>query len=131
MNQYKKKYYSEKKLLFIFDGIDELNQQSEKNIIDFIPNVDDLIDGVYVLVTCRACSEETLSISCRQFLNNFKGEVCFFKQTDEDYLSLLRIFMTFILLKRVVFFAKGMALFLKLNLIKQTKSFTCFGTSQF
>lgn len=106
MNQYKKKYYSEKKLLFIFDGIDELNQQSEKNIIDFIPNVDDLIDGVYVLVTCRACSEETLSISCRQFLNNFKGEVCFFKQTDEDYLKFVKNFYDLYIIKKSRLFCK-------------------------
>ncbi len=123
LNQYKKKYYSEKKLLFIFDGIDELNQQPERNIIDFIPNADDLIDGVYVLVTCRACNEETLSISCRQFLNNFKGEVCFFKQTDEDYLKFVKNFYDLYIIKKSRLFCRRNGIVFDAEFDKTDKKF--------
>lgn len=106
LNQYKKKYYSEKKLLFIFDGIDELNQQPNRNILDFIPKTDDLIDGVYVLVTCRSCSEETLSLSCRQFLNEFTGRVCSFTQQDDDYLRFVKNFYDLYIIKKSRLFCK-------------------------
>ncbi len=106
LNQYKKKYYADKKLLFIFDGIDELNQQQGKNILDFIPNVEDLIDGVYVLITCRICNEETLSLSCRQFLKSFSGEVSCFTQNDENYLQFVKSFYDLYIIKKSRLFCK-------------------------
>lgn len=106
LNQYKKKYYSEKKLLFIFDGIDELNQQQGKSILDFIPNSDDLAEGVFVLITCRVCNEETLSLSCRQFLNNFSGEVCSFTQSNEEYLRFVKKFYDLFIIKKSRLFCK-------------------------
>jgi len=36
LNEYKQKYYYDRNILFIFDGVDELRIQKGKNITDFI-----------------------------------------------------------------------------------------------
>ncbi len=106
LNQYKTKYYSNKKLLFIFDGIDELNQQPDRNILDFIPNIDDIVDGIYVLVTCRECNTEKLSHSCKQFLHSFSGDTTSFTENDEEYLKFVKEFYDLFIIKKSRLFCK-------------------------
>lgn len=106
LNKYKQRYYKDKKLLFIFDGIDEINQQPEKNIVDFIPKESDLVDGIYVLVTCRVCNESMLSLSCRKFLADYKGDVAVFRQDDKNYLEFVKNFYDLYIIKKSRLFCK-------------------------
>lgn len=106
LNSYKRKYYATKKLLFVFDGIDELNQQPDRNITDFIPNIDDLDEGIYVLITCRECNVNTLSQCCIKFLSSFKGSISIFKQSDEKYQKFAKDFFDLFIIKKSRLFCK-------------------------
>lgn len=60
LNFYKEKYYSmygTEKLLFVIDGIDEINKYDRKTIFDFIPKLNELVNGIYILCTCRTDDE--------------------------------------------------------------------------
>ena len=61
LNEYRKaheKHFGYSKLLFVFDGIDELGT-GEKSISDFIPSPELLDEGVYILLTSRTDNEIT------------------------------------------------------------------------
>jgi len=61
LNKYREayeKHFGCSKLLFVFDGIDELTSH-DQDIADFIPNADLLDEGVYVLLTSRTDKEIT------------------------------------------------------------------------
>lgn len=72
LNEYKKYHYTERDILFVFDGIDEINVQRGRNVTDFIPHAEDLADGVHVLVTCRTSDKkDAISNFCRNFVDAF------------------------------------------------------------
>ncbi|WP_394186769.1 tetratricopeptide repeat protein [Metabacillus halosaccharovorans] len=55
--EYKKHFHTEK-LIVIIDGLDEIPMTNESiSILDFIPNSDQLNNGVYLMLTCRTNSE--------------------------------------------------------------------------
>ncbi|MCB2289410.1 tetratricopeptide repeat protein [Clostridium sp. CS001] len=47
------------KLLIIIDGLDEIPVQDSGTIFDIIPNIEDLNDGIYILLTCRTSDENS------------------------------------------------------------------------
>lgn len=75
LNHFKKYHYPDKKLLFVFDGIDELNVKPDRNITDFIPNANMLDDGVFVLITSRTeLASDNISLYTRNYLNALNCE---------------------------------------------------------
>lgn len=87
-NIYMKKY-NRKKLLIIIDGIDEIPNMENKNILDFIPNYQELHDNVYILVTSRVEFENTIHIN--NSLNSIKfNDKLLIYRDDERYLDVLR-----------------------------------------
>lgn len=50
-------YWNKDKLLVIFDGLDEVPYLKENSIFDCIPELEDLEDNVYILLTCRTNAE--------------------------------------------------------------------------
>ena len=63
-----------KNLLFIIDGIDELNPQAKRNITDFIPDPDMLDEGVYVMLTSRTLlAEDAVIYSLRNLLQSLSS----------------------------------------------------------
>ena len=72
LNAYKKYHYTDRDILFVFDGIDEINVQPGRNVTDFIPRAEDLAEGVHVLVTCRTSDKsDSISNFCRNFVDAF------------------------------------------------------------
>lgn len=60
LNEYREAYEKLnkcKRLMIILDGLEEIPASNEKTIFDFIPNSDDLDDGIYILLTCRTNEE--------------------------------------------------------------------------
>lgn len=58
------------KILFIIDGIDEIyHSDTEKNIFDYIPEGDNVPEGVFILLTSRNGETEALSEYTKQKLN--------------------------------------------------------------
>lgn len=107
LNEYKKKYYSSTKLLFIFDGLDEMSEQEGYNISDFIPQEQDLDDDIFVLITSRTTDDnDKISNFCRNFIRKFEGEKTTFISTDENYLKFAKNFFDMHIIKKLLLFIK-------------------------
>ena len=107
LNEYKRKYYSDKELLFVFDGIDELKIQEGKNITDFVPECEDLMDGVFVLITLRNDSmEDRLSPFVRNYMSNFKGLKYSFTKTNKEYIAFSKRYYNLFFVKKLLVFCK-------------------------
>lgn len=58
-NEYQKRF-NKKKILIIIDGIDEVKEQQGISVYDYIPNIEDVPENVYILITCRSDNEISL-----------------------------------------------------------------------
>lgn len=63
-----KRQFGRERLLLILDGIDEL-QSSDTDLLQFVPDTNDLEDDVYILITCR--SEGMEGTFQQDFLQNY------------------------------------------------------------
>lgn len=107
LNEYKEKYYKGKKLLFVFDGIDELNVQDGKNITDFIPRLEDINDDIYIMITCRTDLEtDRLSTFCKNYINSFAYEKFVFYQNNDKYLEFIKKYYDLFIVKKIILFCK-------------------------
>jgi hypothetical protein len=106
LNKYKRKYYENKKMLFVFDGIDEISEQPGRNVLDFIPDVNDLEDGIYVMITCRECDVGKLSPCARQFISSFSGDITSFTPENEEYKQFVKSFYDLYIIKKSRLFCK-------------------------
>lgn len=59
-----------RRLVFVFDGVDEVPPASGDTILDFVPRAEDLPDGVFVLLTCR--NDDEISAFTRNFLGSLE-----------------------------------------------------------
>lgn len=91
---YREKYYNiygTEKLLFVIDGIDEINKYDRKTIFDFIPKMDELENGIFIICTCR--TEEELIESdfiLREVKKiNYNSNI-FIEDKDLNYIELLK-----------------------------------------
>ena len=124
LNEYKRKYYYDKKLLFIFDGIDELKIQTGKNITDFIPDYDDLDDGIYILLTLRTDSKnDEISPFVREYISDFKGKKYCYTKSSEEYLSFAKNYFDLFFVKKVLLFCKKNKLNNNINVAKMSEKF--------
>ncbi len=107
LNTYKQKCYYDKKLLFIFDGIDEINVQKGKNITDFIPSEEDLDDGIYIMVTCRTDDkEDSLSMFCKNYVQTFKGDIILYNKDNENYRNFVKKYFDLYIIKKIILMCK-------------------------
>ena len=107
LNNYKEKYYNDRKLLFVFDGIDELKKQRGKNIIDFIPSPSQLVDGVYVLVTCRTTKpNDGVASFIKHYIDNFQGNRFVVNQSDAQYLAFIKKYYDLHIVKKIILLCK-------------------------
>lgn len=83
-----RKYFSKDKLLFIIDGVDEI-AISNKNILDFMPNHEELEDDIYILITCRTEKETSSFINKKIESISFTSSTTYCKY-DKNYNYLLR-----------------------------------------
>lgn len=86
LNHFKKYHYPNQNLLFVFDGIDELNVKPERNITDYIPSADMLDDGVFVLVTCRTeLASDNISNFIRNYIDSLNCEKLKVYESSPEY----------------------------------------------
>lgn len=86
LNHFKKYHYPDKKLLFVFDGIDELNVKPDRNITDFIPEKEMLDDGVFVLITSRTeIASDNINLFTRNYLNSLNCEKLKVFENSNEY----------------------------------------------
>lgn len=85
---YQKKY-NKKKLLIIIDGVDEIPNMENKNILDFIPNYEELQENVYILITSRVEVENTMHINSKLDHIKFNDKLLVYRY-DESYLEVLK-----------------------------------------
>lgn len=80
------------RLLFIIDGLDELNPQKGLNINDFIPDPEMLDDDVFVMLTSRTLTEEDSVIySTRSVIQSYsRYPTLIVLNDDENYKELKR-----------------------------------------
>ncbi|MGL5479035.1 MAG: tetratricopeptide repeat protein [Clostridium sp.] len=91
---YREKYYNmygTEKLLFIIDGIDEINKYDRKTIFDFIPKMDELEKGIFIICTCRTDEEliESDFILREVKKINYNSNI-FVENKDLNYIELLK-----------------------------------------
>lgn len=83
LSWYKNRYDVEK-LLLIIDGIDEITQSDDKTIFDILPELEDLNEGIYILVTSRI-DEEITKFSQDNLKNtNFQDNLAIKKDSLEN-----------------------------------------------
>jgi len=81
LNEYKNQY-NQDKLLFIIDGADEILDVDKKGILDIIPSHDELLDGIYIIVTSRLKISDNLQSKLDDInFNNIKKV----KLDDKEY----------------------------------------------
>lgn len=97
LNFYKEKYYSlygTEKLLFVIDGIDEINKYDRKTIFDFIPKLNELVNGIYILCTCRTDEELVDSdFVLREVKNINCTSSIIIDNKNSDYTNLLELYI--------------------------------------
>lgn len=81
-----------KKLLIVFDGIDELSD-NDLNFFEYIPEADELDNGIFILLTCRTDNE--LSKLKQNTINKIRfNDVLIKSQEDEDIQEMHREYIT-------------------------------------
>lgn len=124
LNEYKQKYYYDRNILFIFDGVDELRIQKGKNITDFIPDVDDLIAGVFVMITLRTNkANDKVSPFIRNFINEFKGVKYVYTKDNDEYLSFAKRYFDLFFTKKIMLFCKRNKIQNNINIHNMNKKF--------
>lgn len=79
------------RLLFIIDGLDELNPQKGLNITDFIPDPEMLDDDVFIMITSRTLAEEDAVIySTRAILQSYAKYPSLLVLNDNEEYKLLK-----------------------------------------
>lgn len=73
-------------LLFVIDGLDEINMQEKVNLTEFIPTADMLDEGVFVMLTSRTLAEDDgLTFSVKNFLESLRVPTLSLKLDDKRY----------------------------------------------
>lgn len=89
VNEFKTRYYADKKLLIVIDGIDDMGTGGKMTVSDFFETAE-FCEGVYVMFTCRIFDEaEGLRNSAYGFVKRFQGEKIVFDSNNYDYLKFL------------------------------------------
>ncbi|WP_195238300.1 tetratricopeptide repeat protein [Clostridium perfringens] len=94
---YREKYYNmygTEKLLFVIDGIDEINKYDRKTIFDFIPKMNELENGIFIICTCRTDEEliESDFILREVKKINYNSNI-FIENKDLNYIELLKTYI--------------------------------------
>lgn len=89
VNEFKNKYYADKKLFIVIDGIDDMGTGGRMTITDFFETAE-FCEGVYVMFTCRIFGEtDGLRNASYGFVKRFTGEKIVFDSQNYDYLKFL------------------------------------------
>lgn len=89
VNEFKTKYYADRKLLIIIDGIDDMGAGGKLTISDFFENAE-FTDGVFVMFSCRIFENaDSRHNAAYGFINRFGGEKIIFDSRNYDYLNFL------------------------------------------
>lgn len=124
LNEYKSKYYFDKKILFVFDGIDELKIQDDRNITDFIPETTDLDEGIYVMITLRTnSSDDKLSPFISDFISNFQCVKYYFTKSNRDYLLFAKKYYDLFFVKKLMLFCKKNKIDNNIDISKMSEKF--------
>lgn len=94
---YKELYFNDlnkEKLIFIVDGLDEIVLQEDGSIFDFLPNEDDLNEGVYVIYTSRTNMELSNSYYSLSNINRISyTDIIEVDNESIEYKEMLRKFL--------------------------------------
>ncbi len=89
LTEFKTKYYADKKLLVVIDGIDDMGTGGKMTVTDFFEKAE-FCDGVYVMFTCRLFDScDGRRNSAYGFVKRFDGERIIFDSQNYDYLKFL------------------------------------------
>ncbi len=89
LTEFKTKYYADKKLLIVIDGIDDMGTGGKMTVSDFFEKAE-LCDGVYVMFTCRLFdNNDERRNAAYGFVKRFGGERIIFDSQNYDYLKFL------------------------------------------
>ena len=87
LRKVKKQFFSDKKMVFIIDGIDNI-PPLENSLLSLFSNLNTLNDGICFIFTSKTY-DEINSSSAFRFVSQFNGEKVLFNMDSPEYLSFL------------------------------------------